>query len=51
MRYWRKRDSDRTAAQERQRAQRYYQRHRDEILAKARLRRRRTKPSETMRSH
>jgi hypothetical protein len=36
MRYWRKRDSDRTAVQERQRAQRYYEKHRDEILAKRR---------------
>jgi hypothetical protein len=39
VRYWRKRDSYRTEVRERKRARRYYERHREEILAKRRRQR------------
>ncbi|MDI7269314.1 MAG: hypothetical protein QME96_15095, partial [Myxococcota bacterium] len=40
MRYWRKRESDRAARIDRAAAAKYYERHRDEVLARRRDRRR-----------
>ena len=51
MRYWRKADARRTARQERDRAQRYYQQHREQILRKRREQRRVRKASGGACSH
>ncbi len=51
MRYWRKADSWRVAAQERARAKRYYQRHRAKILAKRRAQRAARKAAQKACSH
>jgi hypothetical protein len=51
MRYWRKADARRTARQERQRAGRYYQRHREQIQAKRREQRAAQKALGKARSH
>jgi hypothetical protein len=51
MRYWRKADSWRVAAQERARAKRYYARHRAQILAKRRAQRAARKAARQACSH
>ena len=51
IRYWRKADSWRVAAQERARARSYYQRHRAEILAKRRAQRAARKAAQQPCSH
>jgi hypothetical protein len=51
MRYWRKADSWRVAAQERARAKRYYARHRAAILAKRRAQRAARKAAQEACSH
>ena len=51
MRYWRKADSWRVAAQERARAKRYYARHRAQILAKRRAQRAARKAAQQACSH
>lgn len=51
VRYWRKADPEKRGPGERVRAWRYYWKHREQILAKARVRRLHKKQSETTRSH
>lgn len=51
MRYWRKADSWRVAAQERARSKSYYYRHRAQILAKRRAQRAARKAAPTACSH
>lgn len=51
MRYWRKADSGRRAGQERKRAERYYERHREPILQKRRETRVAQKAAKKARSH
>ncbi len=51
MRFWRKGDPFRIAAQERARARRYYQQHRAEVLAKRRAQRAATKAAQKACSH
>jgi hypothetical protein len=51
MRFWRKAEPAVRAAQERARAKTYYERHRDEILAKRRAQRRARKVAERACSH
>jgi hypothetical protein len=51
MRFWRKAEAYRRPALERKRAQRYYERHAEEIRAKAKSRRASKKAVERSRSH
>lgn len=50
MRFWRKADGARTARQDREAAQRYYEHHREEILVKRRTKRAARKASARARS-
>jgi hypothetical protein len=51
IRFWRKADPYRRQALERKRARRYYQRHAEQIRAKARVRRAGKKAADGSRSH
>lgn len=51
MRYWRRAEPDRRLAQERKRAQRYYERHRDAMVTKRRQQRAARKVAAQARSH